>query len=123
MSRTRTTLGTALALTGALALAGCADTGTADTPLDPDAVVIDVRTPAEYAEGHLEGALNIDVQSADAVARFDELDPTGTYVVYCRSGNRAEAALDLLTTQGFDDVTNAGSLRQAATATGLDVVG
>ena len=56
--------------------------------------IIDVRTPEEYAEGHLQGAENIDVKAAD----FDEKtkDITGAVVVYCRSGRRSrEAGLKL----------------------------
>ena len=84
--------------------------------------MIDVRTPAEYAAGHLEGALNIDVESADFASRIASLDPQGRYVVYCRSGNRAGVAADEMARAGFVDVTNAGGLEQAAASTGLAIV-
>ncbi|WP_296665487.1 rhodanese-like domain-containing protein [Demequina sp.] len=62
--------------------------------------VVDVRTPAEFAEGHLPDAVNIDVSDpgfADAVAA---LDPDAEYAVYCRSGNRSRAAIDQMTAGG-----------------------
>jgi len=62
--------------------------------------VIDVRTPAEFAEGHLPGAVNIDVSDAGFEAAVAELDPEGEYAVYCRSGNRSRAAIDLMTGAG-----------------------
>lgn len=64
--------------------------------------VVDVRTPAEFAQGHLPGAVNIDVSGAgfdDAVA---ELDPEGEYAVYCKSGNRSRAAIEELAADGID---------------------
>ncbi|ASR56931.1 hypothetical protein CBP52_12335 [Cellulomonas sp. PSBB021] len=90
--------------------------------MDADTVVIDVRTAAEYDAGHLEDAVNYDVQSPDFAAQVATLDPEGSYVVYCRTGNRAGVAVDRLEDLGFDDVQNAGGLDDAARATGLDVV-
>lgn len=68
---------------------------------DPRTVIVDVRTPEEFAEGHIEGAVNIPVESdsfADAVA---ELDPNGVYAVYCRSGNRSAAAVEQMVNSGI----------------------
>ena len=90
--------------------------------LDSATVVIDVRTPAEFAAGHLEGAVNIDVQSADFDARISELDPAGTYFVYCRSGNRSAQAIDRMQGLGFGDMTNGGSLQNASAVTGIAIV-
>ena len=56
-------------------------------------MIIDVRTPAEYAGGHLDGAVLIDVQSPDFASRIGELDRNGSYVVYCRSGARSGMAM------------------------------
>nr|WP_243861088.1 rhodanese-like domain-containing protein [Cellulomonas uda] len=104
-----------------MALAGCTTTP-ADVEIDADTIVIDVRTAAEYDAGHLEDAVNYDVQSPGFAAQVATLDPEGSYVVYCRSGNRAGVAVDHLEDLGFDDVHNAGGLDDAARATGLDVV-
>ena len=84
--------------------------------------VIDVRTADEFASGHLEGAINIDVEANDFATEIGKLDTTGTYVVYCHSGRRAGIAKDQMTSMGFKNVTNAGGLQDAATATGLGIV-
>ncbi len=70
----------------------------------PGTVLIDVRTPEEYAAGHLAGAVNLDVQGpgfADAVAA---LDVAGHYAVYCHSGNRSAVAVSYLRDHGFTSV-------------------
>jgi len=84
--------------------------------------VIDVRTPMEFSEGHLDGALNLDVQGADFDAKVQQLDPAGTYVVYCRSGNRSGQAIERMKAMGFTNLTNGGSVADAASLTGLPVV-
>ena len=60
---------------------------------EPGTVVLDVRTPQEYAEGHLEGAQNYDVSAPDFAQSLTGLDPTASYAVYCRTGVRSAAAL------------------------------
>ena len=67
----------------------------------PDVVILDVRTPEEFDEGHIEGALNIDVNGPDFTAEIAELDPSTTYAVYCRSGNRSAVAVQHMSTEGF----------------------
>lgn len=84
--------------------------------------VVDVRTPAEYASGHLEGAINIDVQSGSFAQSVAELDKNGTYVVYCRSGNRSGAAIDQMKSMGFTNLINAGGYQDASNATKLPIV-
>lgn len=54
--------------------------------------VVDVRTPAEFATGHLPGAVNLDVSAPGFSEQVAALDPAGTYAVYCRSGNRSQSA-------------------------------
>lgn len=93
-------------------------------PVDMTAVtaVIDVRTAEEFASGHLEGALNIDVQGMDFAAQISELDPNGTYVVYCRSGNRSGQAIEQMKALGFKNLTNGGAVSNASSLTGLPIV-
>lgn len=68
---------------------------------DRSLVVLDVRTAAEFAEGHVPGAINI--PNADLAARVAELDGSREkdIVVYCRTGVRAEQALGVLDKAGF----------------------
>ena len=68
------------------------------------AVVLDIRTPEEFAEGHIEGAVNIDFYAAGFAARIGALDRDAAYLVYCRSGNRSGQAMDLFRDLGFAEV-------------------
>ncbi len=87
------------------------------------AAVIDVRTPDEFASGHLDGALNIDIQGPTFATEIGALDKTANYVIYCRSGNRAGQAVTYMQDNGFIGVlTNAGSVDEASSATGIAVV-
>ncbi|MEI6515395.1 MAG: rhodanese-like domain-containing protein [bacterium] len=71
------------------------------------ALVVDVRTAAEYKGGHVDGALNIPVQELES--RLGELkDKQRAIVVYCASGIRSARAAAILRKAGFADVTNAG---------------
>ena len=70
----------------------------------PDVRIIDVRTPAEFADGHIDGATNIPVQSTDFSEQVAALDPTGTYAVYCRSGNRSQPAVAAMREAGIDTI-------------------
>lgn len=59
---------------------------------DANNVLIDVRTPEEYAEGHVPGAINLNVKDDNFGKRVSELDSTKNYYIYCRSGVRAKSA-------------------------------
>ena len=85
-------------------------------------IIIDVRTPAEYATGHLDGALNIDVQSADFAAQISELDPSQPYFIYCRSGNRSGQAISQMANMGFGLMINGVSGQEATNYSGIPVV-
>lgn len=67
----------------------------------PEAVVLDVRTAAEFAQGHLKDARLFDLYAADFAARVAALDPAPPYVVYCRSGNRSRQAGALMAERGL----------------------
>lgn len=98
---------------------------TSSAPVDMSSVaaVIDVRTPEETSAGYLEGALLIDINGGQFDSEIAKLDKSANYVVYCRSGNRAGQAIEQMKAAGFNGVlTNAGSLSDAANATGLAVV-
>ncbi|WOI52797.1 rhodanese-like domain-containing protein [Parvularcula sp. LCG005] len=66
--------------------------------------LLDVRTPEEFAEGHIEGAVNIDVLSPDFESRVRQLDLSKPHLVYCRSGNRSARATDILEKLGARDL-------------------
>jgi rhodanese-related sulfurtransferase len=102
-----------------LGLSGCSSQ-TVD--MNTVTAVIDVRTPAEIAEGHLDGAININWEDIGVADEVSALDKDGVYVLYCRSGNRAGQAIDAMTSMGFTNLTNAGGVDAASAFTGLDIV-
>lgn len=73
---------------------------------DPNIKVIDVRSLGEYSSGHLQGALNIDVESGGFDAGIANLDKTATYAVYCRSGRRSTLAAERMAEAGFTNIIN-----------------
>lgn len=78
--------------------------------LDGKALVVDVRTPGEFASGHHPRAVNIPVDEVDSrIAEFG--DKAKPVVVYCQSGNRSGRAKRMLEAAGFTSVTNAGGFR------------
>jgi len=107
-----------------LGLTACSgpSSGSSTVEVGADAIVIDVRTPSEYSTGHLEGARLIDFNGGEVAEAIPHLDPDAEYLVYCRSGNRSGQVIALMEQAGFTNLTNLGSLEQAANATGLPVV-
>ena len=78
---------------------------------DPAVTLLDVRTASEYAEGHIEGALNIDVKGNDFSERARQvLDTDRTIAVYCRSGRRSAKAAGILADAGFKVVNLDGGI-------------
>lgn len=70
-------------------------------------VIIDVREPFEYESGHVEGALNIppaDLLSGAPV--LDTIDKDTEIIVYCRSGSRSNASIQILQQMGFTNLVN-----------------
>ncbi|WP_245705088.1 rhodanese-like domain-containing protein [Flavobacterium omnivorum] len=71
------------------------------------AFLVDVRTPAEFAEGHVKGSTNIPLdQVPNQLAQFKGKDQI---IVFCRSGNRSGQAKMILERNGFKNVTNGGT--------------
>ena len=69
---------------------------------DTTAYLIDVRTPEEYAEGHIDGAVLMNVMDEQAFfAGIDTLDASHTYYIYCRSGRRSQKASGLMSERGL----------------------
>lgn len=71
-----------------------------------DVTIIDVRTPEEFENGHITGALNIDINSPDFEDRIKKLDPEKQYVVYCQSGGRSGRACSSIRQFGFHRAMN-----------------
>lgn len=126
LRRTLRRLALAAALVATLGTAAACSTAedsglSAAEALPANTMLIDVRTPAEFAEGHLDGAVNIPVELPTFAAQVDLLDPDMEYLVYCRTGRRADVAIQYMAPLGFT-TTNLGSLEDASEATGVRIV-
>ena len=75
----------------------------------PGAVLLDVRTPQEYREGHIPESKNLPLQTIDKVDSIVENKDTVLYV-YCHSGARSRQAASLLQYMGYSNVTNIGGI-------------
>lgn len=73
---------------------------------EPNTVILDVRTPAETAEGMIDGAIAIDYEADTFEAEVDKLDKEKTYLVYCKSGGRSSGACRILAQKGFKNLYN-----------------
>ncbi|MEY3029316.1 MAG: hypothetical protein RL198_713 [Actinomycetota bacterium] len=110
-----------LGVTASLSLAGCSQPEALDMSIYE--AVIDVRTPEEWDQGRLDTALRIGLADADFIDQLAQLDPQDDYFLYCRSGNRAGQAIEIMRDLGFTgEIVNGGSLGNAASLTGLPVV-
>jgi rhodanese-related sulfurtransferase len=98
-----------------LLLAGCSTSSTAtdlsvsefsSKVTEAAVITLDVRTPGEFSEGHIEGALLIDFQSGNFENEIATLDKSKTYAVYCRSGNRSGQAVKVMSDAGFSNLYN-----------------
>lgn len=69
-----------------------------------DRQLVDVRTPAEVAGGKIDGAVNIDINSATFQDEMSKLDREKPVLVYCRSGGRSARAAAMLKEMGFKEV-------------------
>lgn len=75
----------------------------------PGAVLLDVRTPEEYREGHIPGSQNVPLQTLDRVERVVS-DRSAPLFVYCRSGSRSRQAVDALRRMGYSNLQNIGGI-------------
>jgi phage shock protein E len=99
----------------ALALSSCSSApsatnldvaGFAEQITKADVITLDVRTPGEFAEGHIAGAINIDVEGGTFETEIAKLDKTKSYSVYCQSGRRSLIAVDKMSASGFEKLSN-----------------
>lgn len=83
--------------------------------------LIDVRTPEEYAEGHLPGATLVNVRAEDFAARIAALPKDRAYALYCRSGGRSGQARERMARAGFTRVVDLSGGIHAWRADGREV--
>ena len=111
----------ALFLTGCSSSGGATNMGASDFIAkigESGVVIVDVRTPEEFAAGHLQGAVNLDVSAATFDSQIAALDKNVAYAVYCRSGNRSTIAVGKMSDAGFTNLFNfnQGGFAELATA-------
>lgn len=85
-------------------------------------ILLDVRTAGEFAAGHIEGALNIDVEGMTFAGEIKQLDNTKTYAIYCQSGRRSRIAAETMTEAGFTKLYNLDQGIGSWLSAGLPVV-
>lgn len=73
-------------------------------------VLLDVRTPREYADGHISGAVNINVNDPSFKDKVAGLDKEQTYYIYCRSGKRSAKATEIMMAEGFTASNTKGGI-------------
>lgn len=84
---------------------------------NPEKIILDVRTPGEFKQGHLSKAVNIDYNSVNFKTRVAELDKTKPVFVYCAAGIRSTSAARTLSDLGFKNVYNlSGGIQEWAKA-------
>lgn len=88
---------------------------------EEDAIILDIRTPAEFSQGRIEDSINIDYYSPDFRQQLSELDKTANYKMYCNSGNRSGLALMIMEDLGFENVSELRGGVQAWLNSGEDV--
>ena len=85
------------------------DAGVQQCRTTPGALLLDVRTPGEYAGGHIPGAQNLPLQALEGIASVAPARDTPLFL-YCRSGARSGQAASLLQRMGYTKVTNIGGI-------------
>ena len=86
----------------------------------PSLVILDVRTDAEFRDGHIQGAINIPV--VDLEGRLGELDRNDEMLVYCRTGNRSSTAVGILEGNDFTKIYHMNKGIAAWTSAGYPTV-
>ena len=77
---------------------------------DDSIILLDVRTPEEYREGHIPGAKLLPVNDIEAKAETEIPEKSATYIVYCRSGSRSAAASVQLVELGYENIYDLGGI-------------
>ncbi len=85
-------------------------TGVSAGPLPANAVLIDVRSPGEFASGYIDGAISLPLDNISHTIITAVPDKGAEIIVYCRSGARSGAAKNILNGLGYQQVSNGGSV-------------
>jgi len=122
----------AITLASVLGLTACGSSGGAVTNLDAQSfsqkisesgvTIVDVRSAGEFSAGHIEGAINVDVEGMQFDADIAKLDKTKVYAVYCHSGRRSVIASNKMADAGFTSIFNLSGGILEWTSAGLPVV-
>jgi len=88
---------------------------------NPDFIIIDVRTPEEFAAGHLENAVLVDYRAGNFNEEIGKFDRSKEYLIYCRTGNRSSGARDIMKEMGFLNINHMDGGITAWLAEGLPV--
>ena len=101
---------------GILVLTGCSSNKSAITNLnsaefsvksqEAGVITLDVRTPGEFSQGHISGAINIDVEAGTFENDVSKLDKSKSYAVYCHTGRRSGIATGKMEKLGFAHLFN-----------------
>ena len=67
-------------------------------------IVLDVRTPDEFKDGHIKNAINIDINSDEAFQKIEKLNKNAKYIVHCRTNHRSGKAVAYMNTHGFKTI-------------------
>ena len=102
-----------------LVVSGCCSLGQCKITMEKNAVLLDVRTPAEYQKGYLQGAINLPQADVDKKAAAVVPSKDTPVYVYCRGGREATMATEKLLKQGYTDVHNLGAMKNARERLGL----
>lgn len=130
--RKRRVLSIVALATGVLVLSGCSSSSSGVTSMDAQSfskkvqeagvVTLDVRTRGEFSQGHILGAINIDVEAGTFQNEVRKLDKTKTYAVYCQSGRRSGIATEEMKKLGFEHLFNLANGMNEWMSQGLGVV-
>ncbi|MBI2980306.1 MAG: rhodanese-like domain-containing protein [Chloroflexi bacterium] len=93
-----------------------------DNRNNPDFVIIDVRTPSEFVDGHIANAIDIDFYATNFWDKINQLDKNKTYLIYCHSGNRSGKAQEMMVELGFQKIYDIGGGIVAWEAAKLPIV-
>ena len=115
-SRRKALAGIAIMAAGILVLTGCSSNKSAITNLnaaefsvksqEAGVITLDVRTPGEFSQGHISGAINIDVEAGTFENYVSKLDKSKSYAVYCHTGRRSGIATAEMEKLGFVHLFN-----------------